>query len=250
MLALLKGRYTARIAQSSADHAAAQSLRYQCFIAGHAVLSDTRGRDTDAYDPACVHLLVEEAGSGALACTYRLMPLASGADIQRSYAAQFYDLERLSTFSAPMMELGRFCIAPDRAPDADLLRVAWGAMARLVDLHGAHMLFGCASFAGADPAKHRQALQALAANHLGPAAMRPGELHAETVPCADNLTSFDPRLARAGTPPLLRTYLMMGGWVSDHAVLDRPLDTLHVFTALDVAAIPPARARALRAVAA
>ena len=50
-----------------------------------------------------------------------------------------------------------------------------------------------------------------------------------------------------GLPPLLRTYLAMGGWVSDHAVIDRDLDTLHVFTAVEVARIPPARARALRA---
>jgi putative hemolysin len=50
-------------------------------------------------------------------------------------------------------------------------------------------------------------------------------------------------------PPLLRTYLAMGGWVSDHAVVDRDLNTLHVFTGLEIGAIPPARARALRAVA-
>jgi putative hemolysin len=50
-------------------------------------------------------------------------------------------------------------------------------------------------------------------------------------------------------PPLLRTYLAMGGWVSDHAVVDRDLGTLHVFTGLEIAAIPPGRARALRAVA-
>jgi hypothetical protein len=39
----------------------------------------------------------------------------------------------------------------------------------------------------------------------------------------------------------------LGGWVSDHAVIDPDLDTLHVFTAVEVARIPPARARALRA---
>ena len=52
-----------------------------------------------------------------------------------------------------------------------------------------------------------------------------------------------------GMPPLLRTYLLMGGWVSDHAVVDRDLNTLHVFTALEIRAIPPARARLLRGVA-
>ena len=50
-------------------------------------------------------------------------------------------------------------------------------------------------------------------------------------------------------PPLLRTYLGMGGWVSDHAVIDRAMNTLHVFTGVEVAAIPPARAKALRAIA-
>ena len=50
-------------------------------------------------------------------------------------------------------------------------------------------------------------------------------------------------------PPLLRTYLMMGGWVSDHAVVDDDMNTLHVFTGLEIAAVPPARARALRMVA-
>jgi len=53
----------------------------------------------------------------------------------------------------------------------------------------------------------------------------------------------------ANMPPLLRTYLMMGGWVSDHAVIDADLGTLHVFTGLEIAAIPPARKRLLRAVA-
>ncbi len=60
----------------------------------------------------------------------------------------------------------------------------------------------------------------------------------------------DARSGLAALPPLLRTYLGMGGWVSDHAVIDRDLDTLHVFTAVEIAKIPPARARALRAIAA
>lgn len=60
----------------------------------------------------------------------------------------------------------------------------------------------------------------------------------------------DPRRAMAAMPPLLRSYLAMGGWVSDHAVVDRQLDTLHVFTGLEIRAIPPERAKLLRAVGA
>ncbi|MGL5009829.1 MAG: GNAT family N-acetyltransferase, partial [Paracoccaceae bacterium] len=223
-------------------------LRYQCFVAGRPA-DLGQGADGDAFDADCLHVLVEEAGSGHLACTYRLLPMASGTEIYRSYSAQYYDLTRLSAFEAPMMELGRFCVSPERAPDADLLRVAWGAMTRLVDAKGIAMLFGCSSFAGADTARHRDALQMLAHRHLAPNQWGPARKAAETVDYAANLTEFDPKLALAATPALLRTYLMMGGWVSGHAVIDRALDTLHVFTGLPIASIPPARARALRALA-
>ena len=46
-------------------------------------------------------------------------------------------------------------------------------------------------------------------------------------------------------PPLLRAYLLMGGWVSDHAVIDNKLNTLHVFTGLEVSKIPAAKKRFL-----
>ena len=65
--------------------------------------------------------------------------------------------------------------------------------------------------------------------------------------CVLRLRQSDPRAAMAAMPPLLRSYLAMGGWVSDHAVVDAQLGTLHVFTGLEIRAIPPARARLLRA---
>ena len=44
-------------------------------------------------------------------------------------------------------------------------------------------------------------------------------------------------------PPLLRGYLSLGGWVSDHAVIDPDLKTLHVFTGLEVKRVPSRRAK-------
>jgi L-ornithine Nalpha-acyltransferase len=245
MLALMKGRYTARLAEGPEDCARAGALRYQCFVAARGLGDDPAGQDHDAFDAGCLQMLVEEAGSGELACTYRLMPLARGADVQRSYAAQFYDLAGLSALDAPLMELGRFCVAPGRPMDTDLLRVAWGAMARLVDVHGVQMLFGCSSFDGADAGLHHDALAALG-RHVGPDELRPAR-KGDVVALPHG--GFDARRALTQTPALLRTYLAMGGWVSDHAVQDHALNTLHVFTALPIANIPAARARALRAVA-
>jgi L-ornithine Nalpha-acyltransferase len=248
VLALCRGRYTARLATGGADLDRAQRLRQLVFRTRRG-LADTP-TDADPFDAACHHILVEETATGTLVCCYRLLPLACGAQIGRSYSAQFYDLAALTGFAAPMLEMGRFCIHPDWK-DPDILRLAWGAMTRMVDDTGVQMLFGCSSFDGADADRHADAFAMLKDAHLAPTDRRPGVKSADVYPFARALAdrTSDPRAAALAMPPLLRTYLMMGGWVSDHAVVDRDLNTLHVFTGLEITAIPPARARLLRAVA-
>lgn len=251
MLTLRKGRYTARIAQSAFDIDQCQALRHLCFLAqrGLAASTDT-ARDADAFDDKCRHILVEEIKTGVLVCAFRLLPLKGGTDIANSYSAQYYDLAGLSAYNGPMVELGRFCIHPD-FPDPDILRVAWGAMARYVDDTGVEMLFGCSSFYGADAARHHDALALLKDAHLAPKRWLPRVKAPNVFRFARRLRLVrpDPKRALTGMPPLLRTYLAMGGWVSDHAVVDADLNTIHVFTALEIRSIPPARARMLRAIA-
>ena len=90
----------------------------------------------------------------------------------------------------------------------------------------------------------------LNAQHLAPERWRPGRKAPEICPLQRNATQIvDLRLALSQMPTLLRSYLSMRGWVSDHAVVDRDLNTLHVFTGVEVAAIPPARKRLPRAIA-
>lgn len=240
---LYRGRYIARIAGSEADVARAQALRHLCF---HGL----PGCDADGFDPLCRHVLIEDRETRALVCCYRLLVLPEGAAIGQSYSAQFYELSRLSAFSGPLVELGRFCVTPG-ARDPDILRLAWGMLTRIVDQAGAELLFGCASFAGADAEKHAEALALLRQGHLAPRRWLP-RVKAPRVFRFARALAARPADAKRGVlamPPLLRTYLAMGGWVSDHAVIDEAMNTLHVFTGVEIGAIPPARARALRNVA-
>lgn len=249
MLPLTKGHYIARMAATPQDVDRALALRHLCFISNRGLVTPTT--DVDAFDNASQHILVADIQSGTLVCTFRLMLFTTGADILTSYSAQTYDLTRLATYPGPMAELGRFCIHPDHS-NPDILRVAWAALTCIVDTAGTQILFGCTSFEGADPAQHRDAMALLKAGNLAPEKWRPGAKSAQTYPFADALRAVqpDPKRGLITMPPLLRTYLAMGGWVSDHAVIDNELNTLHVFTGLEIAAIPPARARALRAIAA
>jgi len=238
MQILERGRYRARFAGCDADIAATQALRAMAFEGA------TKGLETDTFDARCDHVLVEETSSGKLVASYRLMQLP-GRDICQSYSAQYYDLSALQGFHGQLLELGRFCIHPDHS-DPEILRVAWAMMTRVVDGQGIAMLFGCSSFAGCDATSHKDAFSMLKARHLAPEQWRPLVKSSEVVRFKDAPVSSK---ALRRLPSLLRTYLAMGGWVSDHAVVDREMNTLHVFVGVEIAAIPEARKRLLRAVA-
>lgn len=241
MISLTKGRYTVRVASSPEDIEAAQILRARCF--GLSV-----ERDSDAFDACCAHILIEDGGDQALVCTFRMQEL-TGADVSASYAAQYYELSALEAFEGRMVEMGRFCIDPDLG-DPDILRVAWAAMTAYVDDHDVQLLFGCSSFAGTETAAYLDAFAMLKARHLAPKRWLPRVKAPDVFRFAARLRRKpDLKKAMAHMPPLLRTYLLMGGWVSDHAVVDRQMNTLHVFTGVEIGAIPAARKRLLRALA-
>jgi len=242
---ITKGRYRARLAQNAQDIAAAQTLRAQCFYP-----DGTVALDQDPFDDICAHILIEEIETDRLLSCFRMLPLKDGADIAQSYSAQYYELSALEAFDGPMVEMGRFCMDPN-VTDPDIIRIAWAAMTRYVDENGVEMLFGCSSFHGTDEHKYLDAFAMLKERHLAPKRWWPRVKAPRVFRFAQKLRLKKPnaKLAMLRMPPLLRTYLMMGGWVSDHAVVDRDLGTLHVFTGLEIAAIPPARARLLRGVA-
>ena len=238
---LSKGRYVARMASGDVDVAAVQALRTLCFR--------TPRLDQDEFDGECAHILVEDSRSGALVCCFRMLVLDGGNDVSRSYSAQFYDLSALHAFEGRMVEMGRFCIH-QAWNDADILRVAWGAMTAYVDQNDIQMLFGCSSFAGTETEDYLDAFAMLKHRHLAPKRWLPRVKAPNVFRFAARLRRKpDAKKAMLRMPPLLRTYLMMGGWVSDHAVVDTHMNTLHVFTGLEIGAIPPARKRLLRAVA-
>lgn len=231
---LQKGRYSARLATTPADLSLALGLRSLAFRNG--------APDADDFDPRCQHVLIENADQ--VLGTFRLM-LLTGADLSLSYSSRHYDLTRLTRFPDPILELGRFCLHP-QVQDPDVLRLSWAWLTRLVDALHVGLLCGCSSFAGTDPTPYLAAFATLRARHLAPPELAPGPRSPNILRLADLPAAI---AAADQMPPLLRTYLMMGGWVSDHAVIDRDLNTLHVFTAVEIARIPANRARALRLLA-
>lgn len=242
VICLSKGRYRARLAETDADLLTAQCLRGLVFGGGQV-------RDEDQFDSSCDHMLVEDLSTETVVCCFRFMPLRSGREIDCSYSAQYYDLSGLKLYEGRMVEMGRFCVTPGWS-DPDVLRIAWGAMTSYVDEHSIDLLFGCSSFAGTDAAEYDDTFAKLKAHHLGPERWLPHVKAPDVFEFSEALPRKpNAKKAMQRMPPLLRTYLMMGGWVSDHAVIDVRMNTLHVFTGVEIAHIPPVRKKLLRTLA-
>lgn len=234
-LPMVRGGWRLRLA-GAADMPALLALRARAFGRAGGV------SDSDAADPLSLHFhLSRDADAAPPLATLRLRRHGDAAALLGGYAARFYDLSALAAAGGPTLELGRLCTEPG-AGEADLLRLIWAGVARVALAGGVARLIGCTSFAGTETAPLAPALALLAARHLGPASQRPGIKAPETRPLAG---STPDAAAAALLPPLLRAYLAMGGWVSDHLVIDRDLGTCHVFTCVDIDRMPDGRRRVL-----
>ena len=230
------GHYRARFASSQKDILAAQTLRYQCFN-----LSNKFELDIDDFDTVCQHVLIENLETEKLICCYRILKFDNGENISSSYSSKFYDLKALESYTEPMIEIGRFCIDSE-VNDPSVVLTAWAALAQIVDQNQTELLFGCSSFEGIEKEKYLDSFALLRDRYMAPDHWRPKIKAAQIFHYSKDLIyKVDKKKALLNMPPLLKTYLSMGAWVSDHAVVDLNMKTLHLFTGMEISKIPKSR---------
>lgn len=235
-------RFSTRPASEPAELRALQALRHVAFFG-------SAGIDADPFDALSQHYVVvdNQQDGGRIVGGFRtrvLQPVITpqgAASYAESYTGEFYDLRLFAERSDTVLELGRVCVDPD-VQNADVLRRAWGALAQLVRAADVDVIIGCSSFEGSKIARHTDVLCHLFAKYGRQGHGTPASSGVQAVPLA-SLTPTGTVLRPTDVPPLLRTYLMMGGWIGDHAVIDPQMKTTHVFTALRVADVPEARKR-------
>ena len=218
-------RYRIEFGQSEANRLKAQQFRQKVFR----VSED--GLDEDKYDSISEHCLIfDKKNNDKLVLVFRSRTFSSIEDILYSYPAQYYDLTKLSALPARAMEIGRLCVDP-HTHDPFLLLVAFKYLRSIVSSRQVDFIFGCTSFAGADNPQHLAALNSLGKNQIASSRFHIKKKSSKVLDIKKNLIGT--QASRKGydlLPPLLRFYLSLGGRVSDHAVIDKDLDTLHVFT--------------------
>lgn len=225
----------ARLASSAADLRAAQRLRYRVFVqemgaTGPRVDHDA-GFEIDEFDAHAAHLILcdpTRARDDQVVGTYRMMTRDMAEAAGSFYCEGEYDLGPLRLAGLNILELGRSCLHPDmrRGPG---MQVMWQALAGFVAEKQVDLVFGVASFHGTKVADFAHGLSLLHHRHLAPAALRP-KARGKT---AFDLAMLPPdqvdRLAAVRQiPPLIKSYLRLGGVVGQGGFVD------HAFRTTDV----------------
>ena len=224
-----------RLAATADDIDAAQALRYHVFYEGLGArpLSEMlrRRRDMDRFDDDCDHLLVldrSRGGGGLVVGTYRLLRRQAAVRLGGFYSADEYDLAPLLAQPGEILELGRSCVDPGYR-QRPVMQLLWSGIAAYVYHHEIGLMFGCASLPGTDPDTLAAPLSYLHHYHLAPASLRPRALNERYVDMSRLMIgAFDPGLAVATLPPLIKGYLRLGGFVGDGAVIDEQFNTIDV----------------------
>jgi len=225
-------QFDVRLARDEDDVRAAQRLRYDVFVTemGAAPNDDGLPLERDAYDPYYDHLLlIDKASENQVVGAYRLMRDDMAAAGIGFYGAQEYDLGKLA--GRRTLELGRSCVAKKYRGGVGM-HLLWEGLGAYVSQHDIGILFGVASFHGANVAPLGQALSYLHHKFLAPQDMR---VRSKAYVPMDIFAAeeIDTKAALRQIPSLIKAYLRFGGFVGDGAFVDHAFNTVDVCLLMD-----------------
>ncbi len=229
-------QYSIRLASSSQDVKAAQTLRFFVFnleLEEGLESSFLTFRDEDAYDTACDHLLVE--AQGEVVGTYRMQTGLRAAQHKGFYSAQEFDLTPFEVIRSQVLELGRACVHQDHR-NLHVLSMLWRGIASYARQHSCRYMLGCSSLTSQDPAEGLALFEQLSEKHLAPAELMTQPLPEWVCEQASDTPSFQ---TPPKAPKLLSAYLSLGAKICAPPALDREFKTIDFLTLLDLETLPP-----------
>lgn len=232
--------FSIKLAETSAELRAAQRLRYRVFVTelggGTDAVSTRLGVERDAFDPHFDHLILCDntlpEGDHVIG-VYRLLRSDMAVNATGFYSADEFCLDKIAGSGRKSLELGRSCVDA-RYRNGVAMYLLWQGLAEYVTTHEIEILFGVASFHGTDPAAIAHALSFLHHTYLAVDDLRVSAYGTNAVPM-DILSAkaTDRRAALLQIPPLIKSYLRLGGMVGDGAYVDHAFNTIDVCLVMD-----------------
>jgi putative hemolysin len=234
--------YRARFARSEDELDEVQRLRFDVFnleLDEGLETSYQTGRDEDAFDAACHHLLVENLEDESIVGTYRMQTQEMAQAGLGFYSAQEFELDEWpSKVLSDAVELGRACIAQDHR-SLPVLNLLWRGIGAYLAHNRRRYLFGCSSLTSQDPQEGLSVMRYFQEKEL----MHPS-LHVTPQPEYECTTDAPiETAAKADIPRLMRVYISTGARICGPPALDRAFKTIDFLTFYDIKTLDEQAAR-------
>jgi len=241
------GSLTTRLARDFHELKEAQRVRYEVFceeLSARQSIDRDKRLEQEKHDLICDHLLVLEKnglGNPKIVGTQRfLVKQASDSHLEFRSQTEF-DLEDLARRHPVkrFMELGRSCILNSHRSKRTIELMWHGTWAYAVQKQ-VDVMTGCASFYASDVTQISDQLGFLStlSSERDEWKVRPTQENAIKISQFEK-SGIDPRQAIRGLPPLIKGYLRLGAYFSEHAVMDEEFGTIDVAVILPVGNINP-----------
>ena len=232
------GKITVSWARHQDEVRAAQRLRYQVFAVemGANLPNTLAGHDIDLFDDYCEHLLVRDEYSNEVIGTYRVLTPTQAKRAGSTYSDTEFDLTRLRSLRARMVELGRSCVHIDHRSGGVILAL-WGALAEFMARNQLDTMIGCASIpmqtSGTTSGQAAASIwRQVKQTHLAPIEYHVTPRLALPVDKLDGSLNIDP-------PALIRGYLRLGAKVLGAPAWDPDFNSADLPMMMRIADLPP-----------
>lgn len=241
------GTLSTRLATNKDEVLAAQRIRYEVFceeLSARKDLTPKSKLEQEHHDEICDHLIVLENADKQdpkIVGTQRFL-LKSAKDTHLKFRSQSeFDLEALAKRHGDkiFMELGRSCILEVYRSKRTMELMWHGTWAYAVK-NKVDVMTGCASFYAQNVDDIALALGFLSTLTSKDEQWQVTPTSSDTIAIRqfEHLVE-DPKKAIRHLPPLIKGYLRLGAYFSDHAVMDRDFGTIDIAVILPVENINP-----------
>lgn len=233
--------YKVRMATSDEDVAAAQRLRFSVFnleLGEGLSESEATGKDVDAFDAVCDHLLIEHVVSSTIIGTYRLQSGMGAAANIGYYSEQEFDFSPFEAIRGETIELGRACISKEHR-NMVVLGLLWKGIAQYAKLLDARYLIGCSSLTSTDPAEGQAAYRKLNRYLAEEGFLTRATERYDCSVSEDESWRIEDAMGRVEIPRLMRAYLTLGARICGEPALDLDFKTIDFLTLLDLRSLGP-----------
>jgi len=227
-------RFRVSMAQTLEDVIECQRLRYlvfNCELGEGLDTSAKTGLDRDRFDFICDHLMVQDAGTGRLAGTYRMQSGYRAKGNLGYYGEEFFDFLPFEAIRSEVLELGRACVHEEYR-NTNVLHMLWKGIARYALSCGARYLLGCSSLSSQDENEGMALYEALREKYLAEPSLRTNPVEGHR--CRSSNLAVNP----PQTPRLFRAYLDISARICGPPAIDWEFKTIDFLTLVDLKTLP------------